>query len=73
MTTAKIRAALALPCWLASGILFAQSPSKLYDHIHMAPPDPREMRLPNGMIEFCYIEGPHGANVELVWRQPDMP
>lgn len=34
---------------------------------------PREMRLPNGMIEFFYIEGPHGANVELVQRQADMP
>ena len=35
--------------------------------------EPREMQLPNGMIEFFYIEGPHGANVELVWREPQMP
>jgi len=34
---------------------------------------PREMELPNGMIEFFYIEGPNGANVELVQRAPDMP
>jgi catechol 2,3-dioxygenase-like lactoylglutathione lyase family enzyme len=34
---------------------------------------PREMTLPNGVIEFFYIEGPHGANVELGQRQGDMP
>ena len=34
---------------------------------------PREMQLPNGMIEFFYIAGPDGANIELVQRQPDMP
>ena len=33
----------------------------------------RDMQLPNGMIRFFYIEGPHGANVELVQRAPDMP
>jgi hypothetical protein len=33
----------------------------------------RAMQLPNGEIEFFYIEGPHGANVELVQRQADMP
>ena len=34
---------------------------------------PREMELHNGMIDFFYIEGPNGANVELVQRAPDMP
>ncbi|MBL4820547.1 MAG: VOC family protein [Gammaproteobacteria bacterium] len=34
---------------------------------------PREMELPNGMIEFFYVAGPNGANVELVQRAPDMP
>lgn len=34
---------------------------------------PTEMQLPNGMIEFFYVAGPDGANVELVQRAPDMP
>jgi hypothetical protein len=34
---------------------------------------PREMKLPNGMIVFFYIEGANGANVELVQRTADMP
>ena len=34
---------------------------------------PRSMQLPNGEIEFFYIGGPHGASVEMVQRQPDMP
>jgi len=33
---------------------------------------PRDMTLPNGQIRFFYIQGPDGANVELVQRQPDM-
>jgi len=33
----------------------------------------RGMELPNGPIEFFYIEGPNGANIELVQRTPDMP
>ncbi len=34
---------------------------------------PRDMQLPNGMIEFFYLAGPRGANIELVQRQGDMP
>jgi catechol 2,3-dioxygenase-like lactoylglutathione lyase family enzyme len=34
--------------------------------------EPREMTLPNGMIEFFYVAGPDGARVELVERAPDM-
>ena len=34
--------------------------------------DPREMTLPNGMIEYFYVAGPNGARVELVQRAPDM-
>jgi catechol 2,3-dioxygenase-like lactoylglutathione lyase family enzyme len=33
---------------------------------------PRDMTLPNGQIRFFYIQGPEGANIELVERQPDM-
>ena len=35
--------------------------------------EPRDMTLPNGQIRFFYVNGPDGANVELVQRQPDMP
>jgi len=35
--------------------------------------EPRDMTLPNGMIRFFYVNGPDGANVELVQRAPDMP
>ena len=34
--------------------------------------DPRDMRLPNGMIEYFYVAGPDGARVELVERARDM-
>ena len=34
--------------------------------------EPRDMTLPNGMINFFYIQGPEGARVELVRRAPDM-
>jgi catechol 2,3-dioxygenase-like lactoylglutathione lyase family enzyme len=33
---------------------------------------PREMTLPNGMIEYFYVAGPDGARVELVQRAADM-
>lgn len=33
---------------------------------------PREMTLPNGMIEYFYVAGPNGARIELVDRAPDM-
>lgn len=35
--------------------------------------EPRDMTLPNGVIRFFYVNGPDGANVELVQRAPDMP
>lgn len=35
--------------------------------------EPRDLTLPNGVIRFFYVNGPDGANVELVQRQPDMP
>ncbi len=34
--------------------------------------EPRDMTLPNGMINFFYVQGPEGARVELVRRAPDM-
>jgi len=34
---------------------------------------PRTMELPNGQIEFFYLAGPRGANIEMVEREPDMP
>ena len=33
---------------------------------------PRPMKLPNGTIHFFYVEGPDGARVELVEREPHM-
>lgn len=35
--------------------------------------EPRDMTLPNGVIRFFYVNGPDGANIELVQRAPDMP
>lgn len=34
--------------------------------------EPRDMTLPNGMINFFYVQGPEGARVELVRRAADM-
>ncbi len=34
--------------------------------------EPRDMTLPNGIINFFYVQGPEGARVELVHRAPDM-
>ncbi len=33
---------------------------------------PRDMTLPNGMIQYFYVAGPDGARVELVERAADM-
>jgi len=34
--------------------------------------EPRDMTLPNGQINYFYIQGPEGARVELVRRASDM-
>lgn len=34
--------------------------------------EPVDMTLPNGMINYFYVQGPEGARVELVRRAPDM-
>ncbi len=34
--------------------------------------EPRDMTLPNGIINFFYVQGPEGARIELVHRAPDM-
>lgn len=34
--------------------------------------EPRDMTLPNGMINFFYLQGPDGARIEMVDREPGM-
>lgn len=34
--------------------------------------EPRDMTLPNGMINYFFVQGPEGARVELVRRAADM-
>ncbi|MCB1666260.1 MAG: VOC family protein [Pseudomonadales bacterium] len=50
----------------------AETQEDLHDkHVEFTS-EPRDMTLPNGIINFFYVQGPEGARVELVHRQPDM-